>query len=988
MTIKNKESSNLKGLITGTLVTLLSGTNVVLADDTEIFTAYTSTSPNSNVVFVLDTSGSMANRPQGQSSGPTKIQIVKDVFEKLIFDPNNPTDHSTINPNNNGLKFALMRFDEGDANNSDGGYFITRMQTLNNGTKNNIWDAVNGLTANGWTPLAETAYEATRYFRGDTEHFGNSSTPGMNAPGIAQGNGTYQSPFDNLTQGDDCAINNHLVILTDGMPTMDGEADSLINNLTGLSCTFSDTQGTDCLPQVAQYLHDTDFVDNAIADGIQNVKTHTIAFDLNQAEAVALLQQTAENGGGIYLSASGSTQLSDAITEVIRNVVRSAKSFVSPAVSVSDTNRFAHDNTLYFGMFDPSASPKWKGNLKAYQVNEYGELKDFSQPPRDALDSTGEIAGDARSKWSTATDGAEIANGGAASRIGLARNLLTQNASNGVITFNSTNVTEADLGAANAAEKDAIINWARGRTDDGSGLRPNPMGDPLHSTPQVVNYGGSIGAVVYVATNEGFLHAIDANSGNERFALIPRSLLGNLKTFKEDILGTSRPYGLDGPITVYRKDANGDGQITDGGNDEVVLIVTMRRGGNQVFAFDVTDPDHPSLLWQVTGGSGDFAALGQTWSKPKVTKLNIGTTNSAYHDEVVVFAGGYDDQYDDATFSSATPNSTILGNAIYAVGLRDGLLKWSASGTTGSSIVATATSLQIPEMDDAIPSDITIMDSNADGISDRFYVVDIIGRIFRIDFNTTQSTGGETQYIPDGKLFADVSGDNRRFFYPIDLVYTVSGAQPLLHLNLGSGHRPHPLNLTSQDRFFSLWDEFVRTPLPSSFNTITVSDLTATNTITTNTTINNGWYFDLPQGEKVLSKSVTLFGKVYFTTYTPPTPPAGPTCTPPTGSGKAYAINLYNSDAAIGTERYRVLQATGIPPSPNLMALERTGNTNNDPTQNDTLVSQDTYLTVKVGFEDAIEGGGLANNPPGPNGGGLPIDAFKLYWSPTPIVLN
>jgi type IV pilus assembly protein PilY1 len=986
MRIKNMESikNKLGCVLSGTLVTLLSGTHAVLADDTEIFTAYTSTSPNSNVVFVLDTSGSMANRPQGQTSGPSKIQIVKDVFEKLIFDPNNPTDHSTINPNNNGLKFALMRFDQGDSSNSDGGYFITRMQTLNNGTKSNIWDAVNGLSANGWTPLAETAYEATRYFRGDTEHFGNSSTPGTNANGIAQGNGAYNSPFRDLTQGDDCAINNHLVILTDGMPTMDGDADNLINTLTGLSCSFSDTQGTDCLPQVAQYLHNTDFLPNI--DGVQNVKTHTIAFDLNQANAVALLQQTAQNGGGVHLSASGSTQLSDAITEVIRNVVRSAKSFVSPAISVSDTNRFVHDNTLYFGMFEPSASPKWLGNIKGYQLSEDGDLLDFSEPPTAALDANGEIAITARSKWSTTTDGAEIGAGGAASRIGLVRNIFTQNSTNGVVSFNGTTVSEADLGAANAAEKDAIINWARGRTDSGGSLRANPFGDPLHSTPQVVNYGGSTGSVIFFGTNEGFLHAIDADSGSERFALIPRSLLGNLKTFKEDILGSDRPYGLDGPITVYRKDANGDGQITVGGADEVILIVTMRRGGNQIFAFNVTDPDHPSLLWQITGGTGQFSALGQSWSKPKVTRINIGTINSAYHDEVVLFAGGYDEQYDDVTYSSAVPNSSIVGNAIYAVGLRDGVLKWSATGTTGGSVSATATSLQIPEMDDAIPSDLTYMDTNADGITDRIYAIDIVGRIFRIDFNTTQSTSGATQYVPDGKLFADISGNNRRFFYPVELVYTVSGPiAPLLHLNVGAGHRPHPLDLTSQDRFFSLWDQYVRVPLPTNFSPITTNDLTDTNTTPTGT-INQGWYFDLPQGEKVLSKSLTLFGYTYFTTYTPPQPPAGPTCTPPTGSGKSYVINLFNSEAAIGDSRFRVLQATGIPPSPTLLALEKTPSTTGDPTQNDTLASQDTYLTMLVGTEDAIEGGGTVAGPNNPSG--QQVDAFKLYWSPTfvPIV--
>jgi len=980
MKIKRKEIGKLQCLLISALTTMLVGVGSVNADDTEIFTAYTSTSPNSNVVFVLDTSGSMANQPQGQTNGPSKMQIVKDVFEKLIFDPDNPTDHSTINPNNNGLKFALMRFDL-DAN---GGYFITQMQTLNNGSKMKIWEAVggkdndpndNGLQADGWTPLAETAYEATRYFRGDTEHFGNSSRPGTNIPAITSGS-NYKSPFNQLVNTSDCAINNHLVILTDGMPTSDGDADSLINTLTGLSCSFSETQGTDCLPQVAQYLHDTDFLPSI--DGDQNVTTHTIAFDLQEANAVALLQQTASNGGGIHLSATGSGQLSAAITEVIRSVSTSAKSFVSPAVSVSDTNRFVHDNNLYFGMFEPAASPKWTGNLKGYQINENGELEDFSQPPIAALNNTGEIATNARSKWSVSIDGAEIGAGGAASRIGLARNIYTQNASNGVVSFSGTNVTEADLGAANAAEKDAIINWASGKTDDGSSQRPNPIGDPLHSTPQVVSYCNSPNpcpgtkSVIYFGTNEGVLHAVDADTGLEKFALIPSSLLGNLKAFKDNILGNSRPYGLDGSISVYVKDDNGDNQITTGSNDEVILIVTMRRGGNQIFAFDVTDPDHPSLQWQITGGSTEFPALGQTWSKPIVTKLNIGNFNNPTQEEVVLFAGGYDDQYDDATFSSAVPNSSISGNAIYAVGLRDGLVKWSASGSNGGSASASATSLQIPEMNDAIPSDVTHIDVNSDGITDRIYAIDIVGRIFRIDFNTTQTTGGTTQYIPSGKLFADLSGGTRRHYYAVDLVYSSSGLKPLLHINVGSGHRAHPLELTSEDRFFSVWDEYVQVPLPANFSALTVSDLTPTNSAPTNT-INHGWYFDLPQSEKVLSMAGTMYGYTFFTTYTPPPPPSGPTCTPPNGTGKLYAVKLYNSEA-LGNDRARALQATGIPPSPAFMSLAQPSAGSNPPTTNtNPLSSTMTRYIVLAGSENPL----TDDEEDDLNAG---VDTFKTYW--------
>jgi len=985
MRIKKMESlkSKLGGIVGGTLVGLLTGANAVLADDTEVFTAYTSTSPNSNVVFVLDTSGSMAHQPQGQSNGPSKIQIVKDVFEKLIFDPNNPTDHTTLHPSNQGLQFALMRFDEGDSSNSDGGYFITRMQSLNNGTKLNFWDAVNGLSANGWTPLAETAYEAARYFRGDTEYFGANKN---DAPGIAQGNGTYQSPFRNLVQSDDCAINNHLVILTDGLPTKDGDADTMISDLTGSSCSFvepqASTAGSDCLPQIAQYLRDTDFLPDIA--GVQNVRTHTIAFDINDANAIALLQQTAQNGDGVFLSATGSGQLSDAITEVIRNVVRSARSFVTPTVSHSDSSRFTHDNNVYFSLFEPEASPKWTGNMKNYQYNEAGELVDFSAPPIPVLDANGDINPSAKSNWSgTVVDGAEIGAGGAAGRIGLsARTIYTQNANNGIVSFNDTTVSATDLGAVNTTEKTAIINWASGKTDDGNNLRPNRMGDPLHSQPAVVSYGGSNGTLAYIGTNEGYLHAVDVDTGNEKFAFIPRSLLGNLKTFKEDILGTDRPYGLDGPITVYRKDANGNGQIVAGEHnaageyDEVILIVSMRRGGNQMFAIDVTNPNAPSLLWQITGGSGQFPALGQTWSTPDFIQIKSGDVRNPTKEDVLVFAGGYDEQYDDVTFSSAVPNSSVTGNAIYAVDLHTGALRWSAIGTTGSSVTATASLLQIPEMDDAIPADLWLTDTDWDGVNDRIYAIDVVGRIFRIDFNAIQDvdTNGSTtrRYLPpQGRILADLSGANRRYYNAVQVSYSREGTKEFYYLNVGSGFRAHPLDMTSQDMFFSVKDENVRKTLPADFSTITVSDLTATDTLPlpAGTSIAKGWYFRLATGEKSLSASNSGFGNVFFTTYTPPTPPDTPTCTAPEGTAKSYAVSLYDSQP-LDTDRYVVLHSTGIPSSPYFVVLSNSGS--NNPTPDNPLASTDRSWYIKVGTENAVNPDLLANK----------LDAFKLYWQP------
>ncbi|HEY5601732.1 MAG TPA: hypothetical protein VIM41_01335, partial [Gammaproteobacteria bacterium] len=104
--------------------------------------------------------------------------------------------------------------------------------------------------------------------------------------------------------------------------------------------------------------------------------------------------------------------------------------------------------------------------------------------------------------------------------------------------------------------------------------------------------------------------------------------------------------------------------------------------------------------------------------------------------------------------------------------------------------------------------------------------------------------------------------------------------------------------------------------------------------------------------------------------YVPPQPPAGPTCTPPTGSGKLYAVSLFNS-SALGVERGRVLHAGGIPPSPAFMAVDRS--TNPATNTSNPLASSMTRWVVLAGTENPLTNAeqNLLNSN---------VDTFKAYW--------
>jgi len=957
--------------LAASLAVMLACGSMAIADDTEIFTAYAPADSSTNVVFIIDTSGSMGNHPANDNSSPTKIQIVKNVFEKLIFDPANPTDHSTLNPNLSGINIALMRFDNRSGSANKGGYFISAMKELNDANKISIWDSVNGLQDDGNTPLAETLYEAALYFNGAAPKFGKSTEPGTNVDAVMNADKSlYISPFEAPGIEHQCAINNHIVLLTDGQPTRDGDADTDINTLTGnmvtvpatedeaekteisaLGCTFKYNEQLekvedDCLPDVAKYLHDKDFLPlNDQKD--PNVKTHTIAFDLNVDDAVALLKETAIKGGGLYKSASNATQLGNAINQILRGIDNTAKTFVSPSVSLSSANRLQHDQSMYYALFKPAAAPKWTGNLKGYQLNKDGQLLDFSTPPKLALSTdTIEFIANATSKWSGTADGDDIAKGGAASKITTSRTIKTHDGSN-LQTFDSTNVTDTDLGVATTAEHTALIQWAKGLNADDT-VRANPIGDPLHSTPVVVDYGGSTGKIIFFGTNEGFLHAIDADTGVEKFAFIPRELLGNLKIFKENTAST-RPYGLDGPITVFVDDVNGDGIIDHDADvpDHVYLYIGMRRGGNQYYALNVSDIDTPSFLWQINPNAENskFSGMGQTWSKPIVTKIKTGDQSSPVIMDVLLFAGGYDPRYDDisATVSNAT------GAAIYAVGARDGLLKWLASSASGTAGTFAMPELTIDEMVNSIPSDLAILDldGDLDQVANRIYAADIQGNIFRIDLDNIDSTTED--YTPVGKLLANLSGNNRRFYHSPEAVLTKYGLKQYVTINIGSGFRAHPLYISPtgiKDRFYSIQDGAIFTPLPSDYTAFTTDNLVSVSTMDASTVLDKGWYYELTRaGEKVLAKSTTTNYQTVFTTYTPPEPvaPGTITCVPPTGTGRYYYINSFAPNNNLTEAK---LSGSGIPPTPSVILTGGDTVTIEDPNDPDQTIT--TRLTPRV----------------------------------------
>ncbi|MCH9672991.1 MAG: hypothetical protein K0U93_16265, partial [Gammaproteobacteria bacterium] len=880
---------------------------------------------------------------------------------------------------------------------------------------------ISGLTANGYTPLSETLYEALLYFRGEAPHFGTNPPTDNDIQSVAtslNASGNYASPIAQECQ------KNHIVYLTDGQPVVDADADTLIGTrLAGANPALTDSAcdhntGDNCLDELGELLATQDHSPGL--SGTQKVNVYTVGFLTNQQ----LLQDTATKGNGAYFTANNALQLSQAFAAILTSIQEDDSTFSAPAVSVNAFNRITNRKELFFSLFSPSTKQRWPGNIKRYELDcqnpdpsNPGYCLDGPDADSDpdlpiildanglpAVDSTtGFFKSTSRSVWTpvaSGPDGANTEQGGIADAFGglpgaddpptrlvytysggynnvngtftPSGNAVLSNTANLLVDSNAA-VTEPMFYPAgrNAGEpiRDDLVKWSRGvdvldADSDGSITDArHQVGDALHSKPVIFEYGANSSSpdlTLYSINNDGYLHAIDVDTGAEVFSFLPQEMLANIPNLYTD-QGASgpRPYGLDGPLTLWFDDrptysgttlvAGPNGVLDTGNGEGVYLFFGQRRGGSRYYAVDVTNRANPKLMWKIEGGQGDFAELAQSWSAPVKGRVKIAGVEK----EVLFFGGGYDVTQDNATL----PQNDTEGRAIFAVDALTGQKLWTA----GAAGIMPAPNTTIASMTNSIPADITAFDITGDGLTDRIYFGDTRAQVFRIDIDNDNvglagNASGKKKFAIGARVAAlqqasatstPGAAQNRRLFYRPDVSFAAPpDAQPYLAIAIGSGYRAHPLDKVVEDRFYVLRDPQVGNitdpaVYPSSpFTEADLLDITnnlspsASQLYGTVATPLIGWYLQLAddvagsltyQGEKVLAESVTFNNRVLFTTFTPPTTALTPDCLPNQGSGRLFAVNLFDgspvqdldnsgSTTLSKSDRTVDLLRSGIPP--------------------------------------------------------------------------
>ncbi|ABO22977.1 pilus assembly protein [Shewanella loihica] len=831
---------------------------------------------------------------EGQNSGGTgtRLEVAKDALTTALTSLSIPIDA--------GLAvFNLNYPDEGDA---DGGRIVYDIKEMTSTNQNSLISLINGMPAQTNTPLCETLYEAYQYFSGGPVTFGNDDKNAQgsykidgyipNSPPSILTGGNYTTPFKK------CPDTAYIIYITDGAPTIDSNADSAIISLASSAENTANYSGfdfvnswgdteTSYLPALAAYMYNNDMVKGVKdANGIdnkQNVRLFTIGFSEGADVAAKLLEEAAFRGGnprddsgvskGYYVAKNG-LDLVAAMDDALKSILSIDSSFTSPSIASNNFDKTQTYNSAYFAMFLPGKGPRWSGNLKKLKVNSSGEIVGPGGSSK-AIDSNGNIAASTCTYWNTCPanniDGNKVNSGGV---LPILRSTLK---SRNIRTNVGTSIVGIQFSGFASAYSQEDLDWLYGvdvDDDDNDGniydAREDIMGDPLHSKPLAINFGEkpnadgteNLDVRVIVGTNQGLVHMFkDSDSGSndysvgsvtETWAFIPQELWHNVPTLRKNYsTGSHSVYGMDlSPVAYTETDSSGK-------VNKAWVFLGMRRGGTSYYALDITNPDAPSFKWKIDSNSTGFEELGQSWSEPVVTFV------PGIDDPVLVIGGGM-------------ASSEGTGEAVYIVNAKSGafIKKFSATGMA------------------SVPNKVAVLDSNNDGITDRIYAADIGGNIWRMDMpESTQSTWSTFKFA---SIATSTSPNDRMFFAEPSVAQTQfnnihdnSGeltyqSVPYDAVTIGTGNRTHPLDINTNDMFYVFQDRnvvtktFTSTDAPAALTISELYDVTtaAPSSQSDNVTFGTkrGWFYDYSvAGEKTLSASLIFDGKVYFTSFIPPT---------------------------------------------------------------------------------------------------------------------
>ncbi|WP_226648782.1 pilus assembly protein [Microbulbifer variabilis] len=363
-----------------------------------------------------------------------------------------------------------------------------------------------------------------------------------------------------------------------------------------------------------------------------------------------LLHAAVNSRGGFY-SAGDPTTFASQLSAVLSDI--SGRSGSASAVAANST-RLGTDTAIFQALFD---SNDWSGEVRSIKMNEDGTLKSIST-------------------WNTSESGKIPTS---------SRKIKTYNANSATgsktVDFTWASLNDTQKEALKGGDDETVakqrLSWVAGQTVQGLRSRSKLLGDIVNSTPVLADnrdqyfsllpasLGGSSYAdylsntkkssrteVLYVGANDGMLHGINASTGAEVFAYVPKGIYSKLKNLAASDYGSEtnpHQYFVDGPLFVgdayFKKNNAGSAKWMN------ILVGTYGAGAKGLFVLDVSDPSSPEVLFELDAtAAGSY--IGNILGRPLVVPTAAGWK--------LIFGNGYKSSKDMASLvvvDLANPNN-------------------------------------------------------------------------------------------------------------------------------------------------------------------------------------------------------------------------------------------------------------------------------------------------------------------------------------------
>lgn len=590
-----------------------------------------------------------------------------------------------------------------------------------------------------------------------------------------------------------------------------------------------------------------------------------------------------------------------ALEQSLENAFNDIASTLGASATVAaNSTRLDGETYVYQARFN---SENWSGDVLAFEVKADGSVE--SAPEKAKWRASETIARTGRNIYTY--DGAS------------ARALvsLTTGALNNAPTLKEALKV---VGETDYTKAEKRFNWLLGSAEDESDTnlrkRDTVLGDIVNSDPAFAGagnlryrylpkgYGSELfpayanakretdpvtkkrnwRSLILVGANSGMMHALDADTGAEVFAYIPRGVYAKLANLSS--VQYRHEFTVDGPIAVgdVYFDSDNDGV---GGEWRTIAVGTLGAGGRGVYALDITDvlkssSGTPKVIFDVSAEDASVPYkdyLGYVMSRP----LIVPTPGYGWR---VIFGNG--------------PNSNKGTSALIAI---------DPENPNNYEVIDTGAKLTSTSTDNGLGG--VALLPNADGVIEAAYAGDVAGNLWKFSLSSTISSEWSVAYTSGATKLplirvvdrngvaqpitstptlglnelkpttnsAGVSAPSTMVYFGTGKYYEVTDAANIQVQSVYAVADVESMVLQSNaDRLSKLEEKEITSEASNgAILTRTISnDVTpATGVPTVDWNTKNGWFIDLKvkngtaKGERVISKPLLVFDRLIFATFVP-----------------------------------------------------------------------------------------------------------------------